>query len=613
MGNACDCFEPQPSPEEKGSNSKGSKKGPKRRRLSAQQLLDEQQITESPSPEKPEAGNGDDEEDGAKKQKGEKEPKTVEAGVITHEEEQKTEPEKVPSEKETQQEEEQQQPLLVTTETSKPHKEEEVPQVTITEPEPEPEPELELDSESVPEPEPEPEAVVVQQAVQSEGEEEGDDDGEQPDSSDDEDDSALVAGGSRLMRSFVDGCQILLCSKSSSRNLRIMENGDVNGLGGNGKKATFIVHVKGLRQVTLQNVKNPEQWLQVKDDELSGNGTGDEHCHFNLSEHGGFVVFEPVLSPDTHIGIRENGDVKKPSHTGTRKHARFTPIMKNTTLAGESPLLTAFKTGRRVFLTSRSSSKSLRIVDGQVNGLGGKGKKASFFVHVRRSDVIALQNVKDPQSWLRIKNDQLEGNGKGSRFCEFKVEENDGHVTLESVAAPGHYVGIDSEGATTVPNETDASSENAHFMPNVKLQKAGDSELLSRFTEENVIVLESRASGKTLRFRGGEVEGVGGHGALAQFVVHVKAPGVVALQNKKERKQWLRIMNEELNTKGSGGSLCDWNVEEVDGHVVLESVRFPGQHVGVRESGEVKKPSQTGKGKHAQFTPIVIDAGENED
>ena len=40
--------------------------------------------------------------------------------------------------------------------------------------------------------------------------------------------------------------------------------------------------------------------------------------------------------------------------------------------------------------------------------------------------------------------------------------------------------------------------------------------------------------------------------------------------------------------------------------MVLESVRFPGQHVGVRESGEVKTPSHTGKGKHAQFTPIII-------
>ena len=39
-------------------------------------------------------------------------------------------------------------------------------------------------------------------------------------------------------------------------------------------------------------------------------------------------MFEPALAPDTHIGVRENGDVKKPSHTGTRKHARFTPLMK---------------------------------------------------------------------------------------------------------------------------------------------------------------------------------------------------------------------------------------------------------------------------------------------
>ena len=71
---------------------------------------------------------------------------------------------------------------------------------------------------------------------------------------------------------------------------------------------------------------------------------------------------------------------------------------------------------------------------------------ATFIIHVRRSDVIALQNVKDPQSWLRIRNNQLEGNvshcrlytcmvhvyrevvplvqGKGGRFCEFRVQEN---------------------------------------------------------------------------------------------------------------------------------------------------------------------------------------------
>ena len=44
----------------------------------------------------------------------------------------------------------------------------------------------------------------------------------------------------------------------------------------------------------------------------------------------------------------------------------------------------------------------------------------------------------------------------------------------------------------------------------------------------------------------------------------------------------------------------------LDGHLVLESVKFPGQHVGVRDSGDAKEPNHTGRGKHAQFTVKVI-------
>ena len=39
----------------------------------------------------------------------------------------------------------------------------------------------------------------------------------------------------------------------------------------------------------------------------------------------------------------------------------------------------------------------------------------------------------------------------------------------------------------------------------------------------------------------------------------------------------------------------------VDGHVVLESVRYRGQHVGVLPSGEIKEPDRTGTGQHGQF------------
>ena len=40
--------------------------------------------------------------------------------------------------------------------------------------------------------------------------------------------------------------------------------------------------------------------------------------------------------------------------------------------------------------------------------------------------------------------------------------------------------------------------------------------------------------------------------------------------------------------------------------MVFESVKFPGQHVGIVEIGEPKNPGHTGTGKHSQFQPKVI-------
>lgn len=38
-----------------------------------------------------------------------------------------------------------------------------------------------------------------------------------------------------------------------------------------------------------------------------------------------------------------------------------------------------------------------------------------------------------------------------------------------------------------------------------------------------------------------------------------------------------------------------------NGNVVLESVQYRGQHVGVLPNGTVKEPGRTGTGQHAQF------------
>ena len=39
--------------------------------------------------------------------------------------------------------------------------------------------------------------------------------------------------------------------------------------------------------------------------------------------------------------------------------------------------------------------------------------------------------------------------------------------------------------------------------------------------------------------------------------------------------------------------------------MVLESVQYPGQHVGVYPNGTVKEPGKTGTGAHAQFVLIL--------
>ena len=59
------------------------------------------------------------------------------------------------------------------------------------------------------------------------------------------------------------------------------------------------------------------------------------------------------------------------------------------------------------------------------------------------------------------------------------------------------------------------------------------------------MILQSKASKKSLRINDGDVEGNGGRGELAQFRVHVKRPGVVALQNVHESYNWLAIFQEQ--------------------------------------------------------------------
>ena len=44
----------------------------------------------------------------------------------------------------------------------------------------------------------------------------------------------------------------------------------------------------------------------------------------------------------------------------------------------------------------------------------------------------------------------------------------------------------------------------------------------------------------------------------------------------------------------------------IEGHLVLESVKFPGNHVGVMENGALKAPNRTRRDRPGQFRVDVL-------
>lgn len=282
--------------------------------------------------------------------------------------------------------------------------------------------------------------------------------------------------------------------------------------------------------------------------------------------------------------------------------------------AGETPLLNVFRSGAILVFYSASSGKTLRVKEnGTVEGRGGEGTMAQFKVHVLRHQRVALQNLKHPRYWLRIKDNDLNGKGQeGGSFTEFKLEEHDKCVVFESVKSPGQHIGILESGDSKRPNNT-GTGKHARFQPKVihderERISSGVSQYAVQLSHGNVVLLESVASGRTLRIHDdGKIDGLGGSGPLAQFVVHVVAGGIIKLQSKRIQERWLQVKKDELHS-GKGGRAAEFKIDNShEGHLLLESVKFHRNHIGVRENGEVKPPSHTGRGRHGQFKVQVLE------
>ena len=125
----------------------------------------------------------------------------------------------------------------------------------------------------------------------------------------------------------------------------------------------------------------------------------------------------------------------------------------------------------------------------------------------------------------------------------------------------------------------------------------------------NVVRLKCASTNKNLRFFNDQVNGEGGDGDLTVWTVISRGPNLISLRWNKDPSKYLAINNDKL-FDGSGGVYCIFRVHVSDHdkeYISFESVKHPGQHMGILPTGNAKEPSKTGKGAHGSFMPIVMD------
>ena len=75
--------------------------------------------------------------------------------------------------------------------------------------------------------------------------------------------------------------------------------------------------------VTLQNVADAEKYIQISEDKVGGDGTGDELSELKVSGTEEGVAFESVKTSGQFIAVQEDGSVQTATESGPS--TLFTP------------------------------------------------------------------------------------------------------------------------------------------------------------------------------------------------------------------------------------------------------------------------------------------------
>jgi hypothetical protein len=114
------------------------------------------------------------------------------------------------------------------------------------------------------------------------------------------------------------------CTKTN-KNLRLSNMNEVNGMGGNGRFATFQVHVLGPGQYAFQN--DAGSWLSVKGSRCTGTNVyrdPDSFFLLHLNPQDRSLSLECQSCPGWFLAIKGNG-TSKLVFAERKPSARFFP------------------------------------------------------------------------------------------------------------------------------------------------------------------------------------------------------------------------------------------------------------------------------------------------
>ncbi|KAM8967369.1 oxygen-regulated protein 1 [Pelodytes ibericus] len=123
---------------------------------------------------------------------------------------------------------------------------------------------------------------------------------------------------------------IVLLTTSLSQALCVRQDGFCTGTGNQNEESYWRVHKISSAVCMFESVTIPRMYIQIKNGQCDGRGTGDDYCHFKVTKHldVGSVTLESVRNNGIYIGLQPNGNAMPLVHTGEKNIMFYPKVIK---------------------------------------------------------------------------------------------------------------------------------------------------------------------------------------------------------------------------------------------------------------------------------------------